>query len=108
MVSSTASAWSSESSNRAISLGAASALPSLLRMIRIASSRFLKTIAKPSRMWIRASRFSQLELQPPRDDLKPKIEEVLKNRLQVEPARDRDLGPVRRQQAGQVDAVVDL
>ena len=48
----------SERPNRSISLGAASALPSLARMIRIASSRLLKTIAKPSRMWIRRSRFS--------------------------------------------------
>ena len=50
----------------------------------------------------------QLEPQPAGDDLEPEVEEMLEDRLQVEPSRDGDLGPFGRQQAGQVDAVVDL
>ena len=50
----------------------------------------------------------ELELEPAGDDFQPKIEELLEDRLQIEPGGDCDFGPLCRQQAREIDAVVDL
>ena len=50
----------------------------------------------------------ELELKPARHDLQPKIEKLLEDRLQIQPRGNRDLRTLRGQQAGEVDAVVDL
>ena len=57
---------------------------------------------------MRVEQVLELELKPAGDDLEPEVEELLEDRLQIEPRRDRDLGPLGRQQAGEIDAVVDL
>ncbi len=50
----------------------------------------------------------QLESQPPGDDLQAEVEELLEDRLQIQAAGNGHLGPLGRQQAGEIDAVVDL
>ena len=72
-------------------------------MIFRISSSASKTVAKPSRMWMRFSR-RRARAAAARHDLQPEVEEVPEDRLEIEALRPADLGVLGRHEAGEVEA----
>ena len=83
---------------------AASALPSDLRMIRIASSSASKTIAKPSRMWMRRSQLARARTRSAGVTTSSRKSRNSRS-IAARSSRGgrRDLPVLRRHEAGEVD-----
>ncbi len=98
-----ASVCASDSSKRLDSFTAASALPSDLRMIRIASSRSVEDDREALQDVDAALELRQLELEPAADGLLAEGQELAQHRRQIDAQRPGDLAVLRRDEAGQVD-----